>query len=101
MPYNQSKIGYQQNRSSKQAANFNKDGKLTIRHQVLELFKEHGELTNEQVSQLLNRPEISVQPRISELKNTGIIHDSRKKAMGKWGTSITIWSYDEKATITR
>ena len=97
MPYNQSKIGYQQNRSSKQAADFNKSGKLTIRHQVLELFKEHGELTNEQVSELLNRPEISVQPRISELKNTGIIHDSGKKAMGKWGTSITIWSYDEKA----
>ena len=100
MPYNQSKIGYQQNRSSKQAANFNKDGKLTIRHQVLELFKEHGELTNEQVSQLLNRPEISVQPRISELKNAGVICDSGKKAMGKWGTSITIWSYDEKAKVT-
>ena len=100
MPYNQSKIGYQQNRSSKQAATFNQEGKLTIRYQVLELFKEHGELTNEQVSQLLNKPEISVQPRISELKNAGIIHDSGKKAMGKWGTSITIWSYDEKAKVT-
>lgn len=100
MPYNQSKIGYQQNRSSKQAATFNQKGKLTIRYQVLELFKEHGELTNEQVSQLLNKPEISVQPRISELKNAGVICDSGKKAMGKWGTSITIWSYDEKAKIT-
>ena len=96
MPYNQSKIGYKQNRSSKQAADFNQEGKLTIRYQVLELFKEHGELTNEQVSQLLNKPEISVQPRISELKNAGVICDSGKKAMGKWGTSITIWSYDEK-----
>jgi predicted HTH transcriptional regulator len=96
MPYNQSKIGYKQNRSSKQAADFNQEGKLTIRYQVLELFKEHGELTNEQVSQLLNKPEISVQPRISELKNAGVISDSGKKAMGKWGTSITIWSYDEK-----
>jgi predicted HTH transcriptional regulator len=100
MPYNQSKIGYKQNRSSKQAASFNQEGKLTIRYQVLELFKEHGELTNEQVSQLLNKPEISVQPRISELKNAGVICDSGKKAMGKWGTSITIWSYDEKAKAT-
>jgi len=100
MPYNQSKIGYKQNRSSKQAADFNQEGKLTIRYQVLELFKEHGELTNEQVSQLLNKPEISVQPRISELKNAGVVCDSGKKAMGKWGTSITIWSYDEKAKVT-
>jgi len=100
MPYNQSKIGYKQNRSSKQAADFNQEGKLTIRYQVLELFKEHGELTNEQVSQLLNKPEISVQPRISELKNAGVVCDSGKKAMGKWGTFITIWSYDEKAKVT-
>lgn len=100
MPYNQSKIGYKQNRSSKQAADFNQEGKLTIRYQVLELFKEHSELTNEQVSQLLNKPEISVQPRISELKNAGVICDSGKKAMGKWGTSITIWSYNEKAKVT-
>ncbi len=100
MPYNQSKIGYQQNRSSKQAADFNKEGKLTIRYQVLELFKEHGELNSEQVSQLLNKPEISVKPRITELKNAGVICNSGKKAMGKWGTSITIWSYDEKAKVT-
>ena len=100
MPYNQSKIGYKQNRSSKQAADFNQEGKLTIRYQVLELFKEHGELTNEQASYLLNKPEISVQPRISELKNAGVICDSGKKAMGKWGTFITIWSYDEKAKVT-
>ncbi|MGB1178039.1 MAG: hypothetical protein ACPG4J_02090 [Lentibacter algarum] len=91
MPYTDEKIGYQKNDASKEAASFNKNGKITIREQVLELFHERKELTVEQVSKIMNRAEISVQPRISELKNAGLVADSGKKAMGKWGTSITIW----------
>lgn len=91
MPYTDEKIGYQKNDASKEAASFNKNGKITIRAQVLELFHERKELTVEQVSKIMNRAEISVQPRISELKNAGLVADSGKKAMGKWGTSITIW----------
>jgi len=91
VPYTDEKIGYQKNDASKEAASFNKNGKITIREQVLELFHERKELTVEQVSKIMNRAEISVQPRISELKNAGLVADSGKKAMGKWGTSITIW----------
>ena len=53
--------------------------------------KEYKSLTVEDVSKMLNKAEISVQPRVSELKNDGLIEDSGKKSMGKWGTSITIW----------
>jgi predicted HTH transcriptional regulator len=95
MPYSKNQIGYQKNQSSKEAASFNVKGKLTVREQVLNLFIEHKELTNESVSQLLNRPEISVRPRITELKNMGFLADSGKKTVGKWGTSITIWSYNK------
>ena len=91
MPYTKEKIGYQKNDASKEAASFNKNGKITIREQVLELFRERKELTAEQVSQIMNRAEISVKPRITELKNSGLIADSGKKVIGKWGTSITIW----------
>jgi len=91
MPYTDEKIGYQNNDASKEAASFNSKGKITIREKVLDLFRERKELTVEQVSQIMNRAEISVQPRISELKNAGFITDSGKKSMGKWGTSITIW----------
>lgn len=91
MPYTDEKIGYQKNDASKEAANFNKNGKITIREQVLELFRERKELTAEQVAQIMNRAEISVKPRITELKNSGLIADSGKKVIGKWGTSITIW----------
>ena len=92
MPYNQNDIGYQKNEASRNAASFNSEGKLTLREQVFILFKKHKELTNEDVSFHLNKPEISVQPRISELKNDGRVHNSGKKSMGKWGTLITIWA---------
>ena len=98
MPYNQNGTGYQQNESSKQAANFRQKGKLTIRSQVHDLFKEHSDLTAEDVSKLLNKPEISVKPRVTELKNAGVIRNSGKKSMGKWGTLITIWSYQGEDT---
>jgi predicted HTH transcriptional regulator len=91
MPYTDEKIGYQNNNASKEAASFNSKGKITIREQVLELFRERKELSAEQVSEIMNRAEISVKPRITELKNSGFIADSGKKAIGKWGTSITIW----------
>ncbi|MAO23762.1 MAG: hypothetical protein CMJ25_23695 [Phycisphaerae bacterium] len=91
MPYTDEKIGYQNNNASKEAASFNSKGKITIREQVLELFRERKELSAEQVSEIMNRAEISVKPRITELKNSGFISDSGKKVIGKWGTSITIW----------
>ena len=53
MPYTDEKIGYQKNDASKEAASFNKNGKITIREQVLELFHERKELTVEQVSNCL------------------------------------------------
>lgn len=91
MGYNDESIGYQKTDTSKSAANFNKKGKVSIRQQVRELFKENNLLTVEDVSRLLNRPEISVQPRVSELKNEGILEDSGIRRQGKWGTNVIVW----------
>jgi hypothetical protein len=89
--YNKDGIGYQDNESSKTASSFNTKGKLTLRQQVSALFDKHGRLTAEQVASLLNKAEISVKPRISELKNGGYIRNSGDKVIGKWGTSISVW----------
>jgi len=91
MPYNENGIGHAENKSSKMAAQFNASGKITLRAQVRYLFSEHKKLTVEQVAKLMNRAEISVQPRVSELKNSGFLRDSGRTKMGKWGTHITIW----------
>ena len=91
MPYSKEQIGYQKNKASKEAAEFNVGGKLTIKDQVKNYFQDQLEATTEETALALNRAEISVQPRISELKNQGILCDSGRTKMGKWGTSITIW----------
>ena len=52
-------------------------------------------MTVEDVCMVLNRPEISVKPRLSELKNEGFLMDSGLRRPGKWGTNITIWKRNE------
>ena len=42
-------------------------------------------------AELCGKAEISVHPRLSELKNAGLIRDSGKTKQGKWGLQITIW----------
>lgn len=96
MAYTKQGIGYQKSDTSKAAANFNVKGKLTIRQQVKELFETNDLLTVEDVSRLLQRPEISVQPRVSELKNDGYLCDSGIRREGKWGTQITVWTKKER-----
>lgn len=96
MGYNEEGIGYQKSDTSRDAAEFNKKGKLTIRDQVRELFERNNMLTVEDISRLLNRAEISVQPRVSELKNEGFLTDSGIRRQGKWGTNITVWCRDTK-----
>jgi len=91
MPYNQNKIGYQKNDASKEAASFNLKGKLTIRDQVRIAFQTFGSMTVEEVCDLIQRDPISVKPRLTELKNAGVLEDSGETKIGKWGTSITVW----------
>ena len=91
MGYNEDDIGFQDNDASELAAQFNAAGKVTLREQVKQLFIDNKRLTAEQVSNLLQRAEISVKPRITELKNEGVIQNSGERVVGKWGTSITVW----------
>lgn len=92
MPYNSQKIGYAGgSKTSKNAAYNDLNGKITIRQQVFNLFKTHENLTTEEAAELCGKAEISVQPRLSELKNSGLIRNSGKTKQGKWGLQITIW----------
>ena len=91
MPYNQNRIGYQKNKQSQEAASFNSKGKVTIRDQVKIAFQTFGNMTVEEVCELIQRDPISVKPRLTELKNAGVLEDSGTTKMGKWGTSITVW----------
>ena len=91
MPYNQERVGYQKNKQSQEAAQYNVKGKVTIREQVKIAFETFGDMTVEELCEVLQRDRVSVQPRITELKNVGVLEDSGTTKMGKYGTNITVW----------
>ncbi len=91
MGYNKEGIGYQTTDTSRQAAEFNKEGKLTIRDKVKELFTSKVKMTVEEVSKALSLSEVSVQPRVTELKNDGYLQDSGLRRMGQWKTERIVW----------
>jgi hypothetical protein len=98
MGYTKEGIGYQFNSCSEEAANFNVEGKISIREEVRKLFNTGQSLTVEEVSLILNKAEISVKPRLSELRKEGFLIDSGERKRGKWGTNITVWKAWEMMT---
>jgi predicted transcriptional regulator len=65
---------------------------LTIRDRVLQLLQKVPQaLTTEDISELLNIPYGSVQPRLSELKNDGKIQDTGERGETRWGKACIKW----------
>jgi hypothetical protein len=96
MGYTQEGIGYQGTDTSKQAALSNVDSKLSIRDQVHELLSSSKiPLSTEQIATRLNKPYVSVQPRLSELSNANMVKDSGHRGTTQWGKSCILWSVKE------
>ena len=92
MPYTEEKIGYQKTDTSEAAARSNYKGKLTIRDRVLQLLQKVPQaLTTEDISELLNVPYVSVQPRLSELREDGKVIDTGERGETKWGKACIKW----------
>ena len=93
MPYTEQKIGYQNTDTSKAAARSNYPGKLTAKDRVLQLLqKVPNELTTEEISDVLQIPYPTVQPRLSELQNENKVVDSGERGKTKWGKSCIRWT---------
>jgi len=85
-------IGYQKTDTSKKAASNNTEAKLTIRDRVYQLLENSNTpLTTEEISWILKRPYGSVQPRLSELQNSGKVIDSGLRGKTQWGKSCIKW----------
>jgi hypothetical protein len=92
MGYTEKGIGYQHRDTSLAAAEDNEDKKLTLREQVYRLLLQAtAPLSTEQVARELDRPYVSVQPRISELSNESRVEDSGKRGKTQWGKSCILW----------
>ena len=91
MPYTQDGIGFQNTDTSKAAAATG--GKLRARDAMQNYFEAWPELkfSPEQLSARLEIPECTIKPRLTELKNDGIIQDSGKRGETKWGKPCILW----------
>lgn len=92
MGYTKEGVGYQGRDTSLQAAQSNVGKKITLREQVKNVLRGTSEaLSTEQIAEMLGRPYVSVQPRLSELANDGLIRDSGKRGKTQWGKQCILW----------
>lgn len=92
MGYNRQGIGYQNRDTSFDAANANVEKKLTLREEVLDLLQKSSEpLSSYAIADKLNKPFISVQPRVTELANDLLIKDSGKRGKTEYNKSCILW----------
>ena len=93
MGYTSEGIGYQSTETSRQA--INAEHLLTVRARVLHFLRSVSRgnlsLTTEQISQALEIPYVSVQPRLSELKNDNLVKISEDRGQTKYGKTCVKW----------
>ena len=106
MPYDKDGIGYQKTDTSKEAKGF-PDKRATIRNSALKTLRENPEgLTTEEVVYLMYGEidlgefmikRSAVQPRLTELQNSGLIKDSGERRKSKnTGKNIIVWEPTEE-----
>lgn len=92
MGYNTQGIGYQNRDTSFDAANDNVEKKLTLREEVLDLLQKSSiPLSADSIASTLNKPFVSVRPRVTELANDLLIKDSGKRGKTEYNKSCILW----------
>lgn len=91
MGYNKDGIGYRNTDTSLQGANWYKGHKATIRDKVRQLFVGGKKFTTPEMVKILGHPEVSLQPRVTELKNEGYLRDSNVRKRGEYGIERIVW----------
>ena len=101
MGYTEEGVGYQNRDTSRAAAEDSQGNKVTLREQVYKLLlKATKPLSTEQVARILERPYVSVQPRLSELSNERRVKDSGNRGITQWGKSCILWEVRRKEKPT-
>ena len=92
MGYTEEGVGYQHRDTSRAAADDSQGKKVTLREQVYQLLlKTTQPLSAEQIASMLERPDVSVKPRLSELSNERRVKDSGNRGKTQWGKSCILW----------
>jgi DNA-binding transcriptional ArsR family regulator len=89
MPYTKEGTGYQNTDTSKAAM---PTSPSTIRADVMLTLRRSLEpLSVEAVAEDLSKPLVSVRPRLTELKNAGLIEDSGERGLSQYNKKIILW----------
>lgn len=92
MPYTDTGTGWQGTDTSRNAALAIGPNSGTIAERVMRVMRRvNHPLTAEEISRALEIDYGSVQPRISELRNSGKIIDSGTRKLGRYGKQIVAW----------
>jgi predicted ArsR family transcriptional regulator len=91
MPYDKYGIGYQKQDTSRDARP--EAGRAgSVRRRVYDLLVGcKRPLAPDQVARLLDLPRVTVQPRLTELKNSGLIEDSGERGLTDYGKKCILW----------
>lgn len=84
-------VGYQRTDTSREAAETVAPRQMTIQGAVLAALRIHRNLTADEIAHHINRPYGSVRPRLSELREAGIVTDSGERREGRYGVNMVAW----------
>jgi len=87
MPYNTQGVGYQNTATSKAAA---PTKPMTLQAMVLEIIMSAGPIDVERIADFLERPLVSVRPRLTELQNAGLIRANGTN-LSQFGKKQSLW----------
>jgi len=89
--------GFQNQSTSKEAAEDINEKLPHLRDKVLQVIKNKGKYgaTPEEVASLLNITILSVRPRFTELKISKHIVDSGEKRKNEFNKNIIVWRYND------
>lgn len=102
MPYTSAGTGYRRTDTSHEAARQIEPKAATLRAEVLDVLKRHPRgLDCDEVAEKLGRYFGSVRPRITELKNDGLIVDSGRRSESRWGKKVIVWLHKDNVPGTQ
>lgn len=95
MPYTEQGIGWKDRETSAEAAKKAHPKAQNLRTQTLQVFRDCGPLTADEVAEILGRSFISIRPRVTELANADLIYDTLVRRKSAFGHSAIVWAINE------
>jgi len=101
MPYTPTdpRVGHQNTDTSAAAAASIAPRVKTIRAQVMHELRGQGPLTADEAADAIGRHYGSVRPRLSELRESGLIVDTGIRRDGRYGKSQIVWRLAMKSEV--